>query len=81
MQILQVCRKDLVVLIQSYVLQEETVPTLQEQPACIKGGTMRDYQLVGVNFFITLYNNGLSGILGDEMGLVCLLSLPPERIY
>jgi SWI/SNF-related matrix-associated actin-dependent regulator of chromatin subfamily A member 5 len=48
----------------------ESAPTLLEQPAYIQGGQMRDYQLTGVNFLIYLFNHGLSGILGDEMGLV-----------
>jgi ATP-dependent DNA helicase len=30
---------------------------------------MRDYQLDGVQWLISLYENGLNGILGDEMGL------------
>lgn len=32
-------------------------------------GEMRDYQLDGLNWLITLYENGINGILGDEMGL------------
>lgn len=46
---------------------------MEKQPACIKG-ELRDYQLKGVNFFINLYNNGLNGILGDEMGLVSFIT-------
>ncbi|KAG1673281.1 hypothetical protein FOA52_002561 [Chlamydomonas sp. UWO 241] len=30
---------------------------------------MRDYQLKGVKWLISLYNNGLNGILADQMGL------------
>lgn len=59
----------------AYIPTAGSAATLVEQPAYIKGGQMRDYQLKGVNFFIYLYNNGLSGILGDEMGLVCIFSL------
>ena len=39
------------------------------QPALVTGGKMRDYQLVGMEWLISLYDNGLNGILGDEMGL------------
>jgi hypothetical protein len=36
---------------------------------------MRDYQLAGLNWLIRLYENGINGILADEM--VCLvLTLP-----
>ncbi|KAI9684453.1 MAG: hypothetical protein M1829_002263 [Trizodia sp. TS-e1964] len=41
----------------------------QESPAFIKGGTMRDYQVAGLNWLISLHENGISGILADEMGL------------
>ena len=30
---------------------------------------MRDYQVYGLNWMISLYENGLNGILADEMGL------------
>lgn len=35
----------------------------------ITGGTMRDYQIRGLNWLISLYQNGINGILADEMGL------------
>jgi len=40
------------------------------QPSNLKGvHTMRDYQLDGLNWMISLYETGLNGILADEMGL------------
>ena len=30
---------------------------------------MRDYQIAGLNWLISLHENGISGILADEMGL------------
>lgn len=44
----------------------ETV--FRESPGFIKG-TMRDYQVAGLNWLISLHENGISGILADEMGL------------
>lgn len=41
---------------------------LTEQPKCVTG-TMRPYQLEGLNFLIGLFERGLNGILADEMGL------------
>ena len=38
------------------------------QPKLIQG-KMRPYQLIGVHWLVGLYENGLNGILGDEMGL------------
>ena len=33
----------------------------------IKYGEMRDYQIRGLNWMISLYENGINGILADEM--------------
>uniref|UniRef100_A0A6I8Q2U5 SWI/SNF-related, matrix-associated, actin-dependent regulator of chromatin, subfamily a, member 1 n=1 Tax=Xenopus tropicalis TaxID=8364 RepID=A0A6I8Q2U5_XENTR len=41
----------------------------EESPSYIKGGTLRDYQVRGLNWMISLYENGINGILADEMGL------------
>ncbi|OLY79233.1 ISWI chromatin-remodeling complex ATPase ISW2 [Smittium mucronatum] len=38
-------------------------------PPYVKGGTMREYQIRGLNWMIGLYDNALNGILADEMGL------------
>ncbi|KAA8904172.1 putative SNF2 family helicase/ATPase PasG [Sphaerosporella brunnea] len=39
------------------------------QPSLITGGVMKDYQLEGLEWLVSLYENGLNGILADEMGL------------
>jgi SWI/SNF-related matrix-associated actin-dependent regulator of chromatin subfamily A member 5 len=44
----------------------ETV--FRDSPGFIQG-TMRDYQVAGLNWLISLHENGISGILADEMGL------------
>ncbi len=43
-----------------------TQPSLLVPP---KGATLRRYQLVGLQWMVSLYNNRLNGILADEMGL------------
>lgn len=35
----------------------------------IQNGKMRDYQIQGLNWLVSLHENGISGILADEMGL------------
>jgi SNF2 family DNA or RNA helicase len=40
-----------------------------ESPKFISDGVMRDYQIAGLNWLISLHENGISGILADEMGL------------
>lgn len=47
--------------------QAETI--FRESPNFVKHGTMRDYQVAGLNWLISLHENGISGILADEMGL------------
>ncbi|AEY98221.1 FAFR537Wp [Eremothecium gossypii FDAG1] len=46
---------------------ETTVVT--ESPSFVKAGKLRDYQIYGLNWLISLHENKLSGILADEMGL------------
>lgn len=41
----------------------------RDSPTYIQGGEMRDYQVAGLNWLISLHENGISGILADEMGL------------
>jgi hypothetical protein len=33
----------------------------------IKNGTLRDYQIQGLNWLVQLYDHGINGILADEM--------------
>ena len=40
-----------------------------ETPSFIQGGKLRDYQVQGLNWLISLHEHKLSGILADEMGL------------
>ena len=49
--------------------QDPDVQYSFEQPALVTGAKLRDYQLAGVQWMISLYENGLNGILADEMGL------------
>ncbi|KAG9340168.1 hypothetical protein JZ751_021893 [Albula glossodonta] len=41
----------------------------EESPTYVKNGALRDYQVRGLNWMISLYENGINGILADEMGL------------
>ncbi|KKA28994.1 hypothetical protein TD95_004146 [Thielaviopsis punctulata] len=43
--------------------------SMAAQPACMVGGTMRDYQLEGLTWMYEICEQGMSGILADEMGL------------
>ncbi|KAL8800015.1 MAG: hypothetical protein Q9223_007420 [Gallowayella weberi] len=47
--------------------QAETV--FRDSPAFVQNGEMRDYQVAGLNWLVSLHENGISGILADEMGL------------
>ena len=37
------------------------------QPSILVGGTLKEYQLKGLQWMVSLYNNKLNGILADEM--------------
>jgi SWI/SNF-related matrix-associated actin-dependent regulator of chromatin subfamily A member 5 len=41
----------------------------RDSPSFVQNGEMRDYQIAGLNWLISLHENGISGILADEMGL------------
>lgn len=90
------CREKLVLVVEgdekteeeedAELLQEELAGTrrtrLTVQPACIKFGTMRWYQIEGLNWLINLYEQGINGILADEMGYVysCIVQNPLTRL-
>lgn len=40
-----------------------------QQSNNLVGGTLKEYQVKGLQWMISLYNNNLNGILADEMGL------------
>ena len=39
------------------------------QPSIMINGDLKEYQLKGLEWLVSLYNNKLNGILADEMGL------------
>nr|XP_018898442.1 PREDICTED: chromatin-remodeling complex ATPase chain Iswi-like isoform X1 [Bemisia tabaci] len=47
----------------------KVITTFDKSPSYIKNGEMRDYQVRGLNWMISLFENGINGILADEMGL------------
>jgi hypothetical protein len=53
---------------------------LSQQPSVIKHGTMREYQMQGLNWLIHLYDNGINGILADEMASILHHWLPFEAL-
>ncbi|KAL7144672.1 hypothetical protein ABFS83_07G028500 [Erythranthe nasuta] len=42
---------------------------VSEQPSMLQGGELRQYQIEGLQWMLSLFNNNLNGILADEMGL------------
>jgi len=47
---------------------DESRTIFRESPSYVQG-QMRDYQVAGLNWLVSLHENGISGILADEMGL------------
>lgn len=46
-------------------VQEEVT----QQASILVGGKLKEYQIKGLQWMVSLYNNNLNGILADEMGL------------
>ena len=54
---------------------EHQATFLTAQPTTIGFGKMRDYQLEGLNWMIGLQENGVNGILADEVNFSLISSL------
>lgn len=52
-----------------YEIAHRVKEKVYEQSSNLVGGTLKEYQLKGLEWMISLYNNNLNGILADEMGL------------
>ena len=52
-----------------YAVAHKIKEEVNIQPAMLVGGTLKEYQLKGLQWMISLFNNNLNGILADEMGL------------
>ncbi|EIT72547.1 superfamily II DNA/RNA helicase [Aspergillus flavus] len=52
-----------------YAVAHRIKEAVLEQPTILVGGTLKEYQMKGLQWMISLYNNNLNGILADEMGL------------
>ena len=66
-------------IIQSQKKYNRLVHSIQEevqQPSMMRAGKLRPYQIDGLKFFVSLYNNRMNGILADEMGLGKTIQVP-----
>ncbi len=52
-----------------YAVAHRIKERVMKQPSLLIGGTLKDYQLKGLQWMVSLYNNRLNGILADEMVL------------
>ncbi|KAJ7585616.1 SNF2-family ATP dependent chromatin remodeling factor snf21 [Mycena floridula] len=52
-----------------YAVAHRISEKVTRQPAMLVGGTLKEYQVKGLQWMVSLYNNRLNGILADEMGL------------
>lgn len=52
-----------------YAVAHRVKEEITAQPNMLVGGTLKEYQLKGLQWMISLFNNNLNGILADEMGL------------
>lgn len=52
-----------------YSVAHRITERITEQPSILVGGKLKEYQIKGLQWMVSLYNNRLNGILADEMGL------------
>ncbi|KAK7064785.1 chromatin structure-remodeling complex subunit snf21 [Favolaschia claudopus] len=52
-----------------YAIAHRIQEKITKQPSLLVGGTLKEYQIKGLQWMVSLYNNRLNGILADEMGL------------
>ncbi|GMM27306.1 RSC chromatin remodeling complex ATPase subunit [Martiniozyma asiatica (nom. inval.)] len=52
-----------------YEVAHKVKEPVNAQPSILIGGTLKEYQIKGLEWMVSLYNNHLNGILADEMGL------------
>ncbi|KAF6820507.1 Chromatin structure-remodeling complex subunit snf21 [Colletotrichum sojae] len=52
-----------------YAVAHRIKEEVTEQANILVGGKLKEYQVKGLQWMISLYNNNLNGILADEMGL------------
>ena len=59
-----------------YAVAHRISERVTKQPSLLIGGTLKDYQLKGLQWMVSLYNNKLNGILADEMASLLLYMMP-----
>ena len=52
-----------------YEIAHRNKEEVHKQADLLVGGTLKEYQVKGLQWMVSLYNNNLNGILADEMGL------------
>jgi len=52
-----------------YNIAHTITEEVHEQPSIMVNGQLKEYQVKGLEWMVSLYNNNLNGILADEMGL------------
>ena len=50
-----------------YSIAHRVTEKVTQQPLLLIGGQLKDYQIKGLQWMVSLYNNRLNGILADEM--------------
>uniref|UniRef100_A0A3B1IV81 SWI/SNF related BAF chromatin remodeling complex subunit ATPase 2 n=1 Tax=Astyanax mexicanus TaxID=7994 RepID=A0A3B1IV81_ASTMX len=52
-----------------YGVAHAVIEKVEKQSTLLINGTLKHYQIQGLEWMVSLYNNNLNGILADEMGL------------
>ena len=64
-----------------YAVAHHIQEKITGQASILTGGTLKDYQVKGLQWMISLYNNRLNGILADEMVRLYLKPRHPTYVH
>ena len=57
-----------------YTIAHSSREEITTQPKMLQFGTLKPYQLKGLEYLVSLYNNNLNGILADETEIEHLMT-------
>ncbi|XP_063901193.1 uncharacterized protein LOC135120796 [Zophobas morio] len=52
-----------------YFIAHALGEVIDKQPSMLTGGRLKPYQMQGLEWLVSIFNNNLNGVLADEMGL------------
>jgi SWI/SNF-related matrix-associated actin-dependent regulator of chromatin subfamily A protein 2/4 len=64
-----------------YSIAHDIREPVTEQASILVNGKLKEYQIKGLEWLVSLFNNNLNGILADEMGKYFLIFYQKNYIF